>query len=141
MGNFYDNLKDLLMERNMNIRQLSRESGIDHTNIYYWFNHDAYPTVATLIKLCTYFECSMDYILGRDDARRYTPFKEVDFVNNFKRMMKINETNAYRLDKEGVVSNSRTSSWLYQGMSPTLEGVIKLADYFGCSVDELLGVK
>jgi len=139
---FTEILQDLLVDNNINAKKLAQAIGIDRTTIYEWINHNKYPYVKTLIKICEYLKCSLDYILGRDEVNRYSSFKnkKIDFINEFKRFQSINNVSLYRIVKDSGVTNSLTYDWLHKEVIPSVSSLIKLADYFQCSVDELLGL-
>ena len=63
-----DNLRHLLNSRG-DKQKLSEKTGISTGNISDWFNPNrkSTPSAESLIKIADYFECSVDYILGRTD--------------------------------------------------------------------------
>lgn len=71
------NLKELLEKRGEKTN-LSSATGISTGNISDWFNpkKKAFPSAEALCKVADYFECSIDYLLGR------TPIKEVNLSSN-----------------------------------------------------------
>lgn len=54
-------------ERNINQRQLSNTANIPTTTISGWLNANRLPDYNALIKLADFFDCTTDYLLGRED--------------------------------------------------------------------------
>lgn len=63
---FTERVTELLAEKNLSRRQLAISSGIPMTTINNWFNRASLPTLDIAEKLADYFECSLDYLSGRE---------------------------------------------------------------------------
>ena len=62
-----DKLDLLMKERNINKADLARESGVPYTTIDGFYKKGSENAkLSTLKKLCTYFNCTLDYLA--DDA-------------------------------------------------------------------------
>jgi len=57
-------------------------------------------------------------------------------VENIQRLCKENNTTFWALEKELKIGNGVIAKWAKS--SPRVETVQKVAEYFGCTVDELL---
>lgn len=68
-------LRQLLSERG-SAKELSKATGISQGNISDWLNGRSKPSSDKLILIADYFDCSVDYLLGR------TRIKEVNLSNN-----------------------------------------------------------
>ena len=64
---FKDILTDLMAEKNINQRELSRATGIPPTTISGWLNANRLPDYNALIKLRIYFNVPADELLGLED--------------------------------------------------------------------------
>ena len=64
---------------------------------------------------------------------------EIKFVENLKQLMKDEGITQLQLSKSIGVSQSAISNWLKGNKEPSLTSIWLLADYFGYTVDELLG--
>lgn len=69
------NLRELLKERGR-AEELSRNTGISSGNISDWKSGRSKPGLESLLKIADYFNCSIDYLLGR------TSIKEVNKPTN-----------------------------------------------------------
>lgn len=64
-----------------------------------------------------------------------------NFVERLSELIWENEKNAKTLGEELGCGNSTISHYLTDRHLPTVEMAVKLADYFKCSVDFLIGIK
>ncbi len=63
----------------------------------------------------------------------------IQFSNNLKRLMYESSLNQVKLSKEIGIAQSAISAWLLDKKEPSITSLWLLADYFQCSVDELIG--
>ncbi len=140
MSNLPENLKYLMKDAELNAPALARNTGIDCSTILTLLRGDGLPHIDTLVKLADYFECSADYLLGLDDTcggekfKTRPPFKEqLTFLLNHFGITK------YRLEKDTGLSEKTVNRWHNGKTQPTVESLMRLATYFDCSVDFVLG--
>lgn len=57
----------MLDKKNISAYRLSQDTGITQGMISYWKSGERMPSAENLITLADYFECSVDYLLGRTD--------------------------------------------------------------------------
>lgn len=63
---FTKNFNNLLYEKNLTYTALSKELNIPQTTMSNWLNRGSKPNIEDLIKICDYFNVSLDYIMGRE---------------------------------------------------------------------------
>ncbi len=63
---FGDTLRKCLNENGKTEYRLQKDLNISRSLTYRWLNNIALPKVDSLIKLKKYFDCSIDYLLGRE---------------------------------------------------------------------------
>ena len=66
---FYERLKGLMAEKEINQRQLERDTGLSNQAISFWLSQQRVPSLPSLWDLADYFHCSIDYLAGREDDR------------------------------------------------------------------------
>ena len=99
----------------------------------------ATPTVQSLLKLANYFNCSLEFLLGRTDKKeQFSNCREESFITRVQVLMKKEKTSFYNLAKKCNFSESLFSDWK-RGAIPNLAKIVAIADYFFVSVDYLLG--
>lgn len=62
-------IKELRNEKNMNMRQVAQALGIPYTTYISYEKGDREPNSEMLIVLADFFNCSIDYLVGRSDER------------------------------------------------------------------------
>lgn len=62
---FFEILSTLMVSKNVTKKQLSEELPIGKNQLKYWEVNGNIPNGETLIALSDYFDCSVDYLLGR----------------------------------------------------------------------------
>ncbi len=134
-------LKDLIEENNIKISELTKKLDLSSdSRIYEWLHENRVPNLENLIKLADYFDCSLEYLLGRSDDNSETKFKQVPaFDVQLKKIMKLKKVSQYRMIKDNVFNPSHFHIYFVKKAQPILDTVIKLADYFKISLDELVG--
>jgi transcriptional regulator with XRE-family HTH domain len=60
-------LKELRVEKGFTQKELARVINTTDDSIYSWEKARSQPPLDTLVKLADFFECSVDYLLGRED--------------------------------------------------------------------------
>lgn len=67
-----DNLFKLIQDKGLTVKKLSDLTGISHGNIGDWKRGKTKPSSTALVTLADYFNCSVDYLLGRVDNPTYS---------------------------------------------------------------------
>jgi transcriptional regulator with XRE-family HTH domain len=58
---------DLLDENNLNMKQFAEKSSIPYTTVVGWLKLGRLPDYTALLKISDFFNCSLDYLMGRQD--------------------------------------------------------------------------
>lgn len=69
---FGDRLSALLWERDVNVYQMERETGVHHSNIISYTREEMLPSAYNLWALCNYLHVSSDWLLGLSDTKELT---------------------------------------------------------------------
>ena len=65
--NFYNNkIKELRIEKGLSQRELAKQTGIKQANISRWEAGQVIPNVIDVWTLANFFDCSIDYLVGKD---------------------------------------------------------------------------
>ena len=89
---FVELFNDLLEERNLNRRQFAELSGIPYTTVIGWTRLNRLPDYTALIKIADFFQCSIDYLTGRQDSfsNAYSStgltHREQKLIKNFRKL-------------------------------------------------------
>ncbi len=140
MSNLSENLKDLMEEAEIKAPALAQATGIDSSTILTLLRGDGLPYVDTLVKLADYFKCSTDYLLGLTDQLSEEEFKQrPPFPEQLTFLLNHFKITKYRLEKQTGLSEKTVNRWHNGKTQPTVDSLIRLAKYFDCSVDFILG--
>lgn len=133
-------LNDLLLDNNMTITDLSKVTGISKGLLSISLRGISIPTIKNLIKIANYFNCSLDYLLGRsENMKRYPEARAGEsFYNRLMYLLSKNHIKYYELQKGRDLPKSKY--FWKKGSMPLVENLITIAEYFNVSIDYLLGL-
>ena len=138
MNKFQERLNELLQDNNLNRLQLAKKLNISSTTINGYFNKNYYPETGIAIKMATYFNCSLDYLLGLTDDINIIKSNKNSFIENFDFLLKNNKLKVRSTMKQLNMSEYDYYRWK-KGQIPKMINLIEIAKYFDVSVDFLLG--
>lgn len=140
MSKLSETLSDLISDGGLNLKETATRIGIPSSALTYYLNGEREPTVETIVKIADYYNCSVDFLLGRETEKQNLTFKtcppfseQLAFLKNYFKC------SSYRFYNGTKISKSAYYSWLRGAHQPTLENVIDLADELDCRVDFILG--
>ena len=113
------------------------------TRKYYqqYKNEEYLPSLEIAVQIANFFKCTLDYLFGlENDYKEYynQKFDISFFYLRYKNLLNKNNETHYSLSKKIEINNSSLAYWK-KGATPRMESLIKLADYFGVSIDYLVG--
>ena len=140
MSNFKERLAEFIQDFTITQTKLEETTGLSQSNISDYINGICTPSYASLIKLLYFFDCSADYLLGRTEIPTEEKLLPVlPFNERLRYILKEKKVSQEQLKRDLSISGSVIYKWLSGKNQPTLSSLIKLADYFDCSVDYLIG--
>ena len=88
-----ERLKDLRVERGLNLEELAQETGISKSALGSYENdNDEYKEInhGSLLKLADFYKVSVDYLLGLTNNRKYenTPIEELHLSDEVVELLK-----------------------------------------------------
>ncbi|MDD6488925.1 MAG: helix-turn-helix transcriptional regulator [Clostridia bacterium] len=84
---FYETLSELMNKNKVTAKQLSETLKIGKNQFKYWKDKGNIPNGDTLIALADYFNCSVDYLLGRAEKQKAAVSVADESDNNKNRLM------------------------------------------------------
>ena len=140
MSKLCERLKELMDERGWNQVTLAAKAKVQHTNVSDFLSGKRLPSYTNLVKLVYAFDCSADYLLGKEEMHtEETLYPVLPFGAHFRAVLAAQSISQERLKKELPVSASVLYKWLSGKNLPTADSLLNLAKYLDCSVDYLLG--
>ncbi len=136
---FVEVLKDLMIENNIDIKDLAEKTGIKLGSLYFYFEHNSIPDVNCAIKLSEFFKCSINYLLGLTEVDTIKlVITNKKFIDNYLFLLKLNNTNNYNVCNKININRNSIYNWR-KGKTPKMVNLIEFAKFFNTSVDFLLG--
>lgn len=136
---FVERINELMCEHKLNAKLLAERTGIHPTSISKWFNFATNVSLNQLIILADFFNCSIDYLIGRtDNYLTFSPQQVKSFSKNIRKIMTEKGYTRYRFVKETRFTEAHIYQW-DKGTIPKLYTLIELSDLFDCSIDYLIG--
>lgn len=141
LSNFAEKLKELMFDNGeMTAKALAAELGLPPPTITRYRKAHNLPSVKNLVLIADYFNCSTDYLLGKEPENKNLTFKACPpFSERIVFLAKNFRKNFYAFYREAKIPESTFFEWKNGESVPTLDSVIKLAEYLDCRIDFILG--
>ena len=133
-------LKEYMDEREIDQSDLASAINVERSNISEFLSGKHSPSFEAFVSLLYYFNCSADYLLGLTDIHTEEKLHEVlPFGERLRALLKKQGISQAQLIRDLPVSSAVPFKWLSGKNYPSMESLIRLAEYLGFSVDYLIG--
>lgn len=133
-------LKEYMEERGVDQSTLATAINIERSNISEFLSGKHSPSFEAFVSLLYYFNCSADYLLGLTDIHTEEPLHEIPpFGERLRELLKTQKISQAQLIRELPISSAVPYKWLSGKNFPSMESLVRLAEYLDCSVDYLIG--
>jgi transcriptional regulator with XRE-family HTH domain len=140
MSKLSETLKDCMVEAGYTATVLAEKTGILTTNISEYLSGKHQPNLENFVLLLYAFNCSADYLLGLKELHGDEPLHTVPpFKDRLRALLKERKVSQAQLIKDLPVSSAVPYKWLSGLNEPSVESLLRLAEYFECTVDYLIG--
>jgi len=130
-----------MFDRKITSQKLALDLGVTVVCVNRWKTNKKDIGLSKLISLCQYFTCSLDYLVGKsENTTRPNNFVLENFGTQVRNIMQERGISTYQLRKDTRYDGAYFYAW-DKGSDPKLSTLIELANYFGCSLDELVGLE
>ena len=138
---FIERLKELVYnDNNLTLEKLANEININSSTMSSWTSRYNMPKLDKMIDLSNYFKCSIEFLIGRSEDNSYVKPKDCPpFHIQLQKFLERKGLKINHLRNAGVISAGLNESIFKLHSIPFMDSVIKIADYFKISVDELVG--
>lgn len=140
------NLQERLIDLSDELGEISKEKkaaiiGINHTTYSRIYNYGIVPRTPALVKIADYFNVSVAYLMGESDSDYFSPIIEkVPFTSRLDSLLQDkNIKTLYDLSQKVHIHRNNIRQWYTADCLPLIDDLFILADFFGVSVDYLLG--
>jgi len=141
MSNLGERLNELMLDKNVDSKKLASDLSVAPQSVNNWKANRTDLGLSYLIRLCRYFQCSLDYLVGRSEHDTKPNKYEIgNFGEQVRKVMNAKGITSYQLRKDTRYDGGYFYVW-DKGSDPKLSTLIELANYFKCSPDELVGME
>ena len=140
------NLQERLIDLSDELGEISKEKkaaiiGINHTTYSRIYNYGIVPRTPALVKIADYFNVSVAYLMGESDSDYFSPINDkVPFTSRLDSLLQEkNIKTLYDLSQKVHIHRNNIRQWYTADCLPLIDDLFILADFFGVSVDYLLG--
>ena len=139
---FSERLFSMLMEMNLTNADLSKATKLTTTRISNYYNGIDMPNLDNALALANYFKCTLNYLFCLTDQKETILEKRIYKPENILTRLKgliLNKGISQRQFFVDVnLSKSSFTQWR-NGQKPKITSLIKMAKYFDCTIDYILG--
>ena len=140
LANFVERLSELMFEQGYNPPRLAEKIGCKRNTINRYLEGTFAPSLSAAIKLADCFNCSLDFLLGLDNENRAENFLQCPpFCERLEFLFGKYGTTKAELKREKNIPESAIYNWLRGDTTPSTDNAVLIAEFFGCSVDYLVG--
>ncbi len=134
-----ERLKVLRKRRGISQRDLAVALHVSPNTLNQWERGKREPSFDSVSVIADYFDVSGDFLLGRDKSPCASDSKNANIMLKLKELRTKDAISQTTFANILGVSRSTVAMWETDKSQPDLDFVVKIADYFGVTVDYLLG--
>ena len=140
LSNFKERLSELIFDAGLTIPTLAEAMGCNRSTLNRFMKGSRTPSVEFLIKLGDFFHCSVDYLIGLEDETYTTSFlTPPPFSKRILELCEIFHATRYAIQHKTQISMASIYTWEKSPRYPAIESLVRLAEFFDCSVDFVIG--
>ena len=137
MIDFIKSVENILEEQGKSKQSLFEDCVVSANTFFKY--RQRYPSLKTVIKIANYLNVSLDYLFEFSNENR---FKEYDidnlkFYENLISFINNKKISARKFCKDLGYAKDNILRWK-NGIQPTIQRLLEMTGYFGCSLDDLI---
>lgn len=137
---FQNRLNELVEESQLSKREFAKNAGVSKDVIIRGTLFGIIPSLQSLVKIADMLNISIDYLLGVSDVEKFYRAEErSSFHNRLEQLSSESGVKYSQISHSMPFPNSYFYDWIREGTIPSLEYLRAIAEYFGVSVDYMLG--
>lgn len=123
-------LKGLRVDKGLTQEKLAKELSLSRSTIAMYETGKSKPDLTTLQLIASYFDVSVDFLIGNEQEKS---------MNKFKELRKKAGLTQIEFAEKLNVDQSTISKWEQDKAIPDIQTLVQLASFFNVSVDYLMG--
>lgn len=131
-------LVENVLEEQGKTKQVLFENKVVSKNTFFKYKQ-RYPSIKTVIKISNYLNVSLDYLFEFCSENNFKKYNEnnLKFYDNLICLINSKKISARKFCKDLGYSKDNIVRWK-KGVQPTIQRLLEIAKYFGCSIDDLI---
>ena len=137
---FWRTFLDLCVAVDKSPTAVGNELGFSRATVSNW-RYGGLPRDFALVKISDYFGVTVDYLLGNEQEEKSSgdfAFKD-SFIGRIEELLKSRKIQKSKMLGDLNLSVNSFTNWKNRGTIPSGDTLRRIADYFGVTVDYLLG--
>lgn len=137
MTDFITIVENVLDEEGKTKEILFKDNVISKDTFYKYKQRN--PNLQTLIKIANYLKVDIDYLYERVDENNFSPYSlnQSNFYNKLTSMITIAKISNRQFCKDLHYAKDNILRYK-KGVEPSIRTLFEIADYFNCSINDLL---
>ncbi len=137
MLDFIRLVENVLEEQSQTKQDLFKNKVVSENTFFKY--RQRYPSLKTVMKIANYLKVSLDYLFEFATENHFEEYKEenLKFYENLISYIDSKRISARQFCKELGYSKDNILRW-ENGRQPTIQRLLEIAKYFGCSLDDLI---
>ena len=134
-----ERLTELMNEKGISNSGLAEILGVTPCSVGRWKRGIKNMRLPQFIALADYFNCSLDFLVGRSETYiDFVPKECPPFYEHFKKILSDKGISRNKINTETSIKSSHFVDWK-KGSQPQIHSLTELADYLDISIDFLVG--
>lgn len=134
-----ERLSELMIEKGMDNVTLAQQIGVSSAAIGRWRSNSKYMFLSNILKIVNYFNCSIDFLVGRSETHLdFIPKECPLFYTHLKEILAQRGISRNKINRETKIKSSHFVDW-NRGTDPHILSLVELADYLDITLDYLVG--
>lgn len=140
MSNISETLEELLIINGYTQKTFAEKANLKEACISRYIHLGTPPALDILIYIADFFNCSTDFLLGREEFKDNLTFKKCPpFSERMRDLPKYFKCSVKEFYEKAKIARSSYFRWKNGERVPKLDNIIRIADEFDCRVDFILG--
>lgn len=134
-----ERINELQTIKNIDNKTFANAIGVNVSTVGRWKNNLKYMRLSQIIKIADYFNCSIEFLVGRtDNVLDFQPIKCPPFYLHLRELLNNRGISRNQINKSTRIKSSHFVDWK-NGADPHILSLIELADYLDITLDVLAG--
>ena len=134
-----ERINELLTIRGIDNKTFANAIGVNVSTVGRWKSNTKYMRLSQIIKIANYFNCSLDFLVGRsDNLLDFQPNDCPPFYQYFRDLLKSRGITRNQINRDTRIKSSHFVDWK-NGADPHIISLIELANYLDITLDILVG--